>query len=62
MSTSLIKLSFCVSVYNEEEILEENLKKIINELDKNSLISTFEVLVVDNGSTDKTNEQLEFKL
>lgn len=50
-----MKLSIIIPVYNEEKTIEEILKKVINEkipgIEK-------EIIVVDDGSTDKTREKL----
>jgi len=47
------KLSICVPVYNEEKTVRELLDKVLAvPLDK-------EVIVVDDGSTDKTAEVLQ---
>ncbi|RDI92548.1 glycosyl transferase [Thermosipho africanus Ob7] len=46
-----MKISIIVPVLNEEKILENTLKSIINQSYKN-----FELIVVDNGSTDRSVE------
>ena len=48
------KLTVIVPVYNEEK----NIYKLLNNLNQQS-IKGFEVIVVDDGSTDKTVEILE---
>lgn len=49
-----ISVSYCIGVYNEEKILSKSInslnKNLTNILGKNN----FEVIIVDNGSTDKT--------
>lgn len=52
-----LELSVIVPSYNEEKRIESSLRKILKHLRKN--YTHFEVLVVDDGSEDKTNEQLE---
>jgi len=49
-----MSFSVIIPVYNEEEILERNIKRLINLLDKRK--EKYEILVIDNGSTDKTYE------
>jgi glycosyltransferase involved in cell wall biosynthesis len=58
MSTNNYYLSFCIPVYNEEKIIfskiieiQKTLKKILNN-------KYFEILIVENGSTDNTLKQL----
>jgi len=51
------KISIVIPVYNEEEnvpILYERLKKVLEELPYN-----YEIIFVDDGSTDRTRERLE---
>jgi undecaprenyl-phosphate 4-deoxy-4-formamido-L-arabinose transferase len=45
-------LSIMIPVYNEEEILVKNTKRLIKFLDKLKL--PYEILICDNGSTDNT--------
>lgn len=47
-------LSILIPVYNEEEILEKNVMKLVKFLDEN--FSNYEVIICSNGSNDKTNE------
>lgn len=50
-----IKLSLVIPCYNEEKnisLIVEKLKKVLNDKDK-------EILLVDNGSTDKTRKEIE---
>lgn len=47
------ELSIVVPAYNEEELIEGTLKKLKNELKK--IKTTWEVIVVDDGSRDKTS-------
>ncbi len=48
------KFTIIIPVYNEEELIVENTDKLIKYLQKIS--KNFEIIVVDNGSTDKTVE------
>ena len=59
MSTNNYYLSFCIPVFNEEKIIsskiieaQKNLKKILKE-------KSFEILIVENGSTDNTLKELQ---
>lgn len=52
-----MKISIIIPVYNEEAFIEETLKSLINQ--KNFRKSDFEIVVVDDGSTDKTKICLE---
>lgn len=47
-------ISVIIPVYNEEEILEENILKLRNALKK--LEKDFEIILSENGSTDKTKD------
>ncbi len=42
-------------VYNEEQILERSVEKLVSFLEDKK-IGEFEILIVDNGSTDRTGE------
>jgi len=46
---SLMKISIIIPAHNEEDVIERNLKSVFNSSFKN-----FEVIVVNDGSTDKT--------
>lgn len=46
-------LSVVIPVFNEEEVLERSVEKLINYLSSKS--RPFEVIAVDNGSVDKTS-------
>lgn len=48
-------ISIVIPVYNEEEVLEKNLEKLRAYLSRKA-DRPFEILVVDNGSIDKTPE------
>ena len=51
------KLSVIIPVYNEEKIVAETIKGLKNELNKLDL--EYEIIVVNDASTDKTKEILE---
>jgi glycosyltransferase involved in cell wall biosynthesis len=52
----MIKLSIIIAVYNEEKTIKEILKKI-HSSKKNE--NEYEILIVDDGSTDKTSSILK---
>lgn len=52
------KLSFCLPVYNEEKVLTTSIRKIENKLTKTLGPGNFEILVVNNASTDQTGKKL----
>jgi glycosyltransferase involved in cell wall biosynthesis len=49
-----IRLSVVIPAYNEESYLAECLETVLAELTRNTARGPFEVVVVDNGSTDGT--------
>ncbi|MFH1316427.1 MAG: glycosyltransferase [Candidatus Woesearchaeota archaeon] len=51
-----INLSLIIPVNNEEKIIEKNSLKLLNHLKNSSLIDKYEILLCENGSTDKTYE------
>ena len=51
------KLSIIIPCYNEKKTIEPLLKKILISL-KNYKIENYEIIVVDDGSTDDTNKIL----
>jgi len=53
------KVSYCIAVYNEEEIIIKNLQTIKKNLSRILGKSNFEIVLVDNGSTDKTTGLLK---
>lgn len=59
MYRSLIKVSFCIGVYNEEDNIVRSLKKIENGLKKIFGKNNYEIIVVENGSNDRTKELLK---
>jgi len=52
-------LSIIIPVYNEAAILAENLGRLFSYLDHLPLLSAYEVVVVDDGSTDRTAQILD---
>jgi glycosyltransferase involved in cell wall biosynthesis len=52
------KISIVIPVYNEELFVEENTKKIIENLSSKTNFK-WEILLVENGSTDKTLERVK---
>jgi len=52
------QLSLIIPVYNEEHELEKKLKTIHNYLKKVGILKDFEIVVVNNGSTDDTQNLL----
>lgn len=54
-------LSVIIPVYNEEDNVEPLIKKLVNSFKKLSL-KKFEVLFIDDGSTDKTNQRIKSKI
>lgn len=59
MSTNNYFLSFCIPVYNEGEIIVAKIAEIQKGLNKILKHQNFEVLVIENGSTDNTLNVLE---
>ena len=50
--------SIIIPVFNEEKIIVENTESIINFL--NNLQTPYEIIIVDNGSTDNTGKKGKF--
>lgn len=48
--------SVIIPIFNEEEILEKQLARLIGEIDKILPKSVYELILVENGSTDETHE------
>src|SRR3989344_9088133 len=46
--------SLIIPVYNEEEILEVQVNKLMNEVDRVLPQAEYEILLVENGSSDRT--------
>lgn len=54
MSNKIFPISYCFAAYNEEEIIESTILKLHERLDKMFGSKNYEILVVENGSTDNT--------
>jgi len=52
-----MKLSIAIPVYNEEESIEKVLQEIFETIPQ--IVKDYEIIVVNDGSTDKTKEILE---
>jgi glycosyltransferase involved in cell wall biosynthesis len=59
MSNNRYYLSFCVPVHNEEKILHLKIGEIQKNLKKLLKNKSYEILIVENGSTDNTLKELE---
>ncbi len=53
LSNELVKVSVAITTYNEEDHIEDALESLINQS-----YSSFEIVVVDDGSEDRTGEIL----
>lgn len=49
-----LDLSIVIPVYNEEKILEKSVADFIRYFGKNKRVGKFEIILVENGSTDET--------
>ena len=58
MSKNLINLSIILPTINESENLKKLIPEIVTEL-SNSNIDNYEILVLDDGSTDDTVSYIE---
>ncbi|MBI2627840.1 MAG: glycosyltransferase [Candidatus Niyogibacteria bacterium] len=56
MSQEAKKISIVIPAYNEEELLERELEKIISKTNEVIENRNYEIVIVENGSTDKTLE------
>ena len=54
-------VSVIVPAYNEEKSINDTINEIIKVLKKNNLYKGSEIIVIDDGSTDKTNEVVRKK-
>ena len=52
-----MKVSVIIPCYNEEKTIEKIISKV-----KSNLISPYEIIVINDGSTDQTRNILENKL
>ncbi|HRN69563.1 MAG TPA: glycosyltransferase family 2 protein [Candidatus Woesebacteria bacterium] len=59
MSNNIPSISFCFGAYNEEEIIFETIKNLNDGLDKLIGKGNYEILVIENGSTDNTKKILK---
>lgn len=50
----MVSLSLILPVYNEEEVINENVKKLCEYMESLKCINKFEILVCPNGCTDNT--------
>lgn len=58
MSNSKFKVSFCIGVYNEEKVLLSQIEKIKKSLCMILGKLNYEIVIVENGSLDRTLELL----
>jgi glycosyltransferase involved in cell wall biosynthesis len=54
-----VKISFIIPAYNEEKLIYSCIRSIFDELNRRDFSDLYEVIVVDNMSTDKTVETVE---
>ncbi len=59
MSTNNYYLSFCIPVYNEEQILLPKIDEIQKGLARILKNKNYEILIAENGSTDNTLKELK---
>lgn len=59
MTKNSPKISFCIPIYNEGKYLLDGLKKITKELDNVVGKNNYEIIIIDNGSTDNSSQILE---
>ncbi len=59
MSNNIPPISFCFGAYNEEEIILDTVKNLNEGLDKLVGKGNYEILIVENGSTDNTKKILK---
>lgn len=52
-------VSYCIGVYNEEKILLSSLAKLVDQLDRIIDKKRYEIIIVENGSIDKTRQMLK---
>lgn len=49
-----MKLSIIIPIHNEEDILEKNISQFIQYFNKQPNIDKFQIIIIENGSTDNT--------
>lgn len=59
MSKDIGNLSYCMGVYNEADVVLDQLRKIKEGLAERFQDGTYEIIVVDNGSSDETLSLLQ---
>lgn len=59
--SNTFSISYCIGIYNEEQILEKSITKLVNNLDKILGEKNYEIILVNNGSTDNTSLILSSK-
>lgn len=61
ITTSFVKInvSIVIPVYNEEKILEKSIRNFVRYFSRNNRVGKFELVIVENGSTDNTLEILK---
>jgi len=52
----LVKIDIVIPVYNEAPILRKNVSRVVSFLELDSAYKDYKVIIVDNGSRDKTFE------
>lgn len=52
--SNAFSISYCIGIYNEEKILRQSVKRLTNNLSKLVGKNNYEIVLVDNGSTDNT--------
>src|SRR3989338_370131 len=49
-----IKISYCIGAYNEDKVIGRSVKTLTAELSKILGKDNFEIIIVENGSTENT--------
>ena len=49
-----MNINFIIPCYNEEDILYDSVKYLINKLEKNVNLNNFKITLIDDGSNDRT--------
>jgi glycosyltransferase involved in cell wall biosynthesis len=55
----MMKVEFLIPVYNEEKILERNIKTLKNYLEAQNFDFDWKIAILDNGSSDSTPQILK---